>query len=99
MNNLGICPAIRHDEHQLVMMDGRRIPVHEKGIAMNERGTEISGYFKELVDHGGNKQRGALKLGASVRTVNRCIAACKSKGKAAFVHGNRHRPLFLRFLA
>ena len=43
--------------------------------------------IKELVDHGGNKQRVALKLGVSVRTVNRCIAACKSKGKAALFMG------------
>lgn len=48
--------------------------------------------IKELMDHGGNKQRAALKLGVSVRTVNRYIAACRRKGKAAFVHGNRHRP-------
>ena len=48
--------------------------------------------IKVLMDHGGNKQRVALKLGVAVRTVNRYIAAYKRKGKAAFVHGNRHRP-------
>ena len=48
--------------------------------------------IKELADHGGNKLRAAVKLGVTVRTINRYIAAYKSKGKAAFVHGNRHRP-------
>ena len=35
---------LRHDEHQFVMMYVRRIPVYERGVTMNERGTEISGY-------------------------------------------------------
>ena len=48
--------------------------------------------IKELADHGGNKLRAAVKLDVTVRTINRYIAAYKSKGKAAFVHGNRHRP-------
>lgn len=48
--------------------------------------------IKELIEHGGNKPRAALKLGVTVRTVNRYIAAYKIKGKAAFVHGNKHRP-------
>lgn len=48
--------------------------------------------IKESMDHGDNKQRVALKLGVAVRTVSRYIAAYKRKGKAAFVHGNRHRP-------
>ena len=48
--------------------------------------------IKELAHHGGNKLRAAVKLDVTVRTINRYIAAYKSKGKAAFVHGNRHRP-------
>ena len=44
--------------------------------------------IKDLVDHHGNKKRAALKLGISVRQVNRRIKQYQDKGKAAFVHGN-----------
>ncbi|MGN0455009.1 MAG: ISNCY family transposase [Ruminococcus sp.] len=47
--------------------------------------------IKELVDHNGNKKRAALKLGISVRQVNRRIKQYQDKGKAAFVHGNVDR--------
>jgi len=47
--------------------------------------------IKELVDHGGNKERVALKLGISKRQVNRLIIKYKEKGKSGFVHGNRNR--------
>lgn len=47
--------------------------------------------IKEYVDHGGNKQRIAHKLGITVRQVNRLIKVYKDKGKAGFVHGNRNR--------
>ena len=45
--------------------------------------------IKNLVDHGGNKKRVALKLGISVRQINRLIIIYKEKGKSGFVHGNR----------
>ena len=41
--------------------------------------------IKNLVDHGGNKKRVALKLGISVRQVNRLIIIYKEKGKSGFV--------------
>ena len=47
--------------------------------------------IKELVNHGGNKKRAALKLGITVRQVNRLIQRYKEKGKAGFVHGNKTR--------
>ena len=47
--------------------------------------------IKELVDHNGNKNRAAKKLGISKRQVNRLIFKYKEKGKAGFVHGNRTR--------
>ena len=47
--------------------------------------------IKELVDHGGNKKRAALRLSLSVRQVNRLIIVYRKKGKAGFVHGNRNR--------
>ena len=45
--------------------------------------------IKELVDHNGNKNRVAQKLGISRRQVDRLIIIYKEKGKSGFVHGNR----------
>jgi biotin operon repressor len=47
--------------------------------------------IKELVDHCGNKDRAALSLGCSRRTIDRHIAGYKAKGKAYFIHGNKGR--------
>lgn len=45
--------------------------------------------IKKLVDTNGNKRRASIKLGISIRQINRLICAYKKKGKAAFVHGNK----------
>ena len=45
--------------------------------------------IKELVDHNGNKNRAAMKLGISRRQIDRLIIKYKMNGKSAFVHGNR----------
>ena len=47
--------------------------------------------IKELSDHGGNKRRAALKLGCSIRSVDRHIAGYRAGGKEYFAHGNRGR--------
>ena len=47
--------------------------------------------IKELVDHNGNKDRAALKLGITKRQVDRLIIKYKERGKQGFVHGNRDR--------
>lgn len=47
--------------------------------------------IKNLVDNNGNKQRAAIKLGISIRQVNRLIQIYKTQGKAGFIHGNRGR--------
>lgn len=47
--------------------------------------------IKKLVDDQGNKQTASLKLGVSVRQINRLIARYKEQGKAGFVHGNKGR--------
>jgi transposase len=47
--------------------------------------------IKELVDHGGNKNRAYTKLGLSKRQVNRLINKYKETGKSGFVHGNRSK--------
>lgn len=38
--------------------------------------------IKELVDYNGNKNRASLKLGLSVRQINRLIKIYKEKGKS-----------------
>ena len=57
------------------------------------RMSELNKYnvIKELVDHNGNKKHAALKLGLSVRQIDRLIKIYKEKGKSGFVHGNRSR--------
>ena len=47
--------------------------------------------IKELVDHGGNKNRTAKKLNISRRQIDRLIIIYKEKGKSGFVHGNRSK--------
>ena len=56
-------------------------------LRMNEMKKYLE--IKNLVEHGGNKERTALKLGIKVRQVNRLIIIYKEKGKSGFVHGNR----------
>jgi len=62
----------------------RRIDLSEK----EQKEYEI---IKELVDHNGNKNRAALTLGCTKRTVDRHIAGYITDGKAYFIHGNRER--------
>lgn len=45
--------------------------------------------IKKLVEANGNKKRAALKLGCTVRTVNRLIVTYKASGKNGFSHKNR----------
>ena len=56
-------------------------------LRMNEK--EKYDVIKELVNHNGNKNRAAKKLGISKRHVNRLIIKYKEKGKSGFIHGNR----------
>ena len=48
--------------------------------------------IKSLVDHGcKNKLRASLKLGCTIRTINRMIVGYKKQGKSFFIHGNTGR--------
>ena len=58
-------------------------------LRMNE--LEKYNVIKELVDHNGNKNRAAEKLGISRRQIDRLIVKYKEKGKSGFVHGNRSK--------
>lgn len=55
-------------------------------LSMNEN--EKYQAIKNLVKNGGNKKRVAVKLGTSIRQVNRLIIKYNETGKSAFYHGN-----------
>lgn len=48
--------------------------------------------IKKLIESSGNKKRAAIKLGCTIRTINRLIILYKSEGKQGFIHKNRGRP-------
>jgi len=58
-------------------------------LRMNEE--EKFNTIKNLVEKGGNKDRACVKLGCTLRTINRLIIKFKEQGKYGFVHGNRNR--------
>lgn len=58
-------------------------------LKMNEQ--EKYETIKRLVETNGNKKYAAVKLGLSLRQVNRLIQVYGTKGKEGFVHGNRGR--------
>ena len=45
--------------------------------------------IKKLVETNGNKKTAALRIGCTVRHVNRMIKGYCSKGKGFFIHGNK----------
>jgi len=60
-------------------------------VILNMTEQEKYEIIKSLVDHNGNKDRAALKLGCTKRHVNRLIQKYKTVGKAAFIHGKKGR--------
>lgn len=53
---------------------------------VNLRMNELEKYkvIKELIEHNGNKKKACLKLGLSIRQINRLIIKYKEKGKSRF---------------
>ncbi len=47
--------------------------------------------IKLLVDTNGNKKTAALRIGCSVRHINRMITGYRKNGKSFFIHGNQGR--------
>lgn len=65
-----------------------------KEVILTMKEQEKYEVIKELVDHGGNKKRAALRLNITVRQINRLIKKYKENGKSAFSHGNHtHKPV------
>ena len=60
-----------------------------KGIHLTMKEQEKNRLIKNLVKNNGNKKTVALKLGCSLRHINRLIKGYKEKGKSYFSHGNK----------
>lgn len=63
--------------------------IRKVNLRMNEQ--EKYEIIKNLVDNNGSKEKAGLKLGISIRQINRLITIYKEKGKSGFIHGNRNR--------
>jgi hypothetical protein len=62
-----------------------------EGIRLKMEARQAYETIKGLEEHGGNKNRAALALGCSRRSVDRHLAGYRAEGKAYFVHGNQGR--------
>lgn len=60
-----------------------------KGVVLSMKEHNKYQTIKNLVDNNGNKQRAAIKLGVTVRTINRMIVGYKKFGKEFFRHKNK----------
>ena len=61
-----------------------------KKVELNMNAQEKYEIIKEVTQNG-NKLRASLKLGCTIRHVNRLIQQYRQKGKAVFIHGNTGR--------
>ena len=57
-----------------------------KEVKLRMKEQEKYDVIKELVDHNGNKNRAAMKLGISKRQINRLIIKYKEKGKSNVIN-------------
>ncbi len=64
-------------------------------LSMNENKKYTT--IKKLLESNGNKNRAAIELSCSRRTIDRLLLGYKTKGKAFFLHGNRNRKPALAF--
>jgi transposase len=60
-------------------------------VDLNMKANEKYEIIKKLVDTNGNKKRAAMRLGYTMRHVNRMIKGYKEEGKSFFIHGNSGR--------
>ncbi len=62
-------------------------------LTMNEQNKYL--IIKKLVESNGNKKRAAIKLGCTIRTVDRLILKYKNQGSAASFTATEAGPLLL----
>jgi transposase len=65
------------------------IIIRKVELRMNEQ--QKYEVIKKLVDTNGSKERASIKLGVTIRHINRMIKGYQESGKQFFIHGNRGR--------
>ena len=58
-------------------------------VHLNMKELEIYNTIKKLVDTNGNKKNASVKIGCTVRHINRLIIKYNTEGKSGFIHKNR----------
>ncbi len=81
---------------QMERMSYNRDSLNERGYIMRKIELNMKEHhkyeiIKKLVETDGNKLNASIKIGCSVRHVNRMIAGYKANGKGYFQHGNKGR--------
>ena len=79
----------QQDKYSILSRESEVDIIRKVILTMNEQ--KKYEVIKKLVDTSGNKDRAAIELGCTRRTVDRLIKAYRERGKAAFSHGNKGR--------
>ena len=79
----------QQDKYSILSRESEVDIIRKVILTMNEQ--KKYEVIKKLVDTNGNKDRAAIELGCTRRTVDRLIKAYRERGKAAFSHGNKGR--------
>lgn len=79
----------QQDKYSILSHESEVDIIRKVILTMNEQ--KKYEVIKKLVDTNGNKDRAAIELGCTRRTVDRLIKAYRERGKAAFSHGNKGR--------
>lgn len=77
------------DKCSILPCESEVVIIRKVNLTMNEQ--KKYEVIKKLVDTNGNKNRAAIELGCTRRTIDRLINAYKQYGKSAFSHGNKGR--------
>ena len=79
----------QQDKYSILSRESEVDIIRKVILTMNEQ--KKYEVIKKLVDTNGNKDRAAIELGCTRRTVDRLIKTYRERGKAAFSHGNKGR--------
>lgn len=79
----------QQDKYSILSRESEVDIIRKVILTMNEQ--KKYEVIKKLVDTSGNKDRAAIELRCTRRTVDRLIKAYRERGKAAFSHGNKGR--------
>lgn len=77
------------DKYSILPCESEVDIIRKVNLTMNEQ--KKYEVIKKLVETNGNKNRAAVELGCTRRTIDRLIRSYRQNGKAAFSHGNKGR--------